>query len=64
MKSYKTNSNSHITTAKELDKLVVSKALSDADDQHSFNENLRIFRELIKQDNTLIIFLDVTSDIR
>jgi hypothetical protein len=28
------------TTDEELDKLVVSKGLSDTDDQHSFNENL------------------------
>jgi hypothetical protein len=51
------------TTNEELDKLVVSKGLSDADDQHSFNENLGIFRELIKQDNTLINFFDAAAQI-
>lgn len=52
-----------ITTHEELDKLVVSKDLSD-DDQHSINENLQIFRELIKQDNNYLInFLDATAQI-
>lgn len=38
-----------ITTDEELDKLVVSKGISDAYDQYSSNENLRILWELLNR---------------